>query len=245
MSLYVYAVGKSGEGELPPLQGILDQPAYRLDSETLGAIVSDCPLDLVRAERRHILASQRVLSALNTQFDLLPMAFGTIAKSEADLRRFLGDHHDGLTVQLQRISGAVEMSLRVSLEVPDPIAYLVGRTPALQTARALAFNGRRTPTHDTKIRLGQIFEDALRKYRDAHTTQILANLGACCAEIIALPVREDKEIANLAALVSRSNVDRFEAAVQVSAERIDEDIAFRIGGPWPPHNFVQFEPHDR
>jgi len=241
MGLYVYAVGRTGDGELPPLQGVFDKPAYRLELEPLCAIVSECPSDTVRAERRHIAAAQRVLASLNAKFDLLPMAFGTVTKSEADLRRFLDDNHETLTSQLQRVSGSIEMSLRLSLEVPDPIAYLVERTPALQAARERTFRSRRTPSYDDKIRLGQLFDEALRKYREARTAQVLAVIGASCAEVIALPVRQEKEIANLAALVSRSGLDQFEAAVEASAAQIDEDIAFNIGGPWPPHNFVQFD----
>ncbi|MBI1867370.1 MAG: GvpL/GvpF family gas vesicle protein [Methylocystis sp.] len=242
MGLYIYAIGRSGEGDLPVLQGILDQPAYWLDAGSLGAVVSDCPIDSVRAERRHIAAAQRVLAALNAKSDILPMAFGTVTESEADLRRFLDAHYDVLKAQLQRISGAIEMSLRLSLEVPDPIAYLVERTPALLAARERTFHGRKPPSYDAKIRLGQMFDDALRQYREARTAQVMAVVGAACAEVIALPVREEKDIANLAALVSRSGVDRFEAAVHASAAQIDEDLAFSIGGPWPPHNFVQFEP---
>lgn len=245
MGLYVYAVGRVGEDELPKLNGILDRPVNRLDAGSLCAVVSECPLALVRAERRNIAANQRVLSALNTQFDLLPMAFGTVTKSEADLRLFLDEHHDVLTAQLQRIAGAIEMSLRLSLDVPDPIAYLVQLTPALQAARERTFHSRRPPSYDARIRLGQLCDDALRQYRDARTAQVMAKVGASCAEVIALPVREEKEIANLAALVSRAGLDQFEAAVHESAAQLDEDIAFNISGPWPPHNFVQFDPRDQ
>ncbi len=244
MGLYVYAVGRSGEGETPPLTGVFDQPAYRLDVGSLCAVVSECPVAAVRAERRHIAATQAVLAALSARFDVLPMAFGTITKSEDDLRHFLDDHYETLVAQLQRVSGAIEMSLRLNLEAPDPIAYLVERTPALRAARERVFHGRRPPSNDDKIRLGQMFDDALQHYRDSHTAQVVAAVEASCAEVVALPVRTEREIANLAALVSRSGVDQFEAAVHASAAQIDEDIAFAIGGPWPPHNFVQFDPHD-
>ncbi len=44
MGLYVYAVGRSGEGETPPLKGVFDQPAYRLEVGPLCAVVSECPV---------------------------------------------------------------------------------------------------------------------------------------------------------------------------------------------------------
>ena len=242
MGLYVYAVGRSADDAPPPMQGVLDQPAYRLDAGPFCAVVSECPTQVIRAERRHIVAMQRVLAVLNSDFDFLPMAFGTVTKSEADLRSFLDEHHDVLTAQLQRVSGAIEMSLRLSLDVPDPIAYLVERTPALQAAREQIFHGRRTASHDDKIRLGQMVEAALNHYREARTAQVMSVVGDFCAEVMPLPLRKEQEIANLAALVSRSKRDQFEAAVHASAAQIEDDIAFNISGPWPPHNFVQFDP---
>ena len=57
MGLYVYAVGSSSAGELPAMQGVLDRPTYRLDAGALCAVVSGCPIDTIRAERRHIAAT--------------------------------------------------------------------------------------------------------------------------------------------------------------------------------------------
>ncbi len=240
MGLYVYAVGKAREGELPPLQGVLDRPAYRLEAESLCAIVSECPLNNVRAERKHIAATQRVLAAVNAKFDLLPMTFGTVTKSEEDLRRFLDDNRQELSSQLERVSGSVEMALRLNLDAPDPIAYLVERTPALKASRDRTFRARRTPSYDEKIRLGQQFDQALAHYRDSLTAQLLAIIESAYSEAIKLPIRDEKQIANLAILVPRTGVETFEAAVNAAADQIDDDIVFNLSGPWPPHNFVKF-----
>ena len=240
MGLYVYAVGKASEAELPSVQGVLDRPAYRLEADSLCAIVSECPLGNVRAERKHIAATQRVLAALNAKFDLLPMTFGTVTKSEDDLRRFLNDNQESLSSQLQRVSGAIEMGLRLSLDVPDPIAYLVERTPALKTARDRTFRAHHKASHDEKIRLGQLFDQAFAKYRAAVTGQVRNLIDGACSEVMELPVRDEKQIANLAILVPRADLETFEAAIAAAAPQIDDDVVFNLSGPWPPHNFVQF-----
>lgn len=242
MGLYVYAVASSDAGEAPPLQGILDRPTFRVDAGPVSAFVSECPLKTLWAERKHIAAAHRVLSALSAKFDLLPMAFGTITKSESDLRQFLDGRRDLLTEQLQRVSGAVEMGVRLSFETDDPLTYLVARTPELQDARNRTFSGRRPPSHEAKLRLGQLVDETLRRYRETHTQRVMSMLDASCIELISLPVRGEREIANIAALVLRASVDDFEAAVHASAKQLDEDVAFNIAGPWPPHNFVQLEP---
>jgi hypothetical protein len=241
VGIYVYAIGRDGDDVLPALEGILGQPVYRLASGALAAIVSNCPLEIVRAERKHIAGSERVMSALNRQFDLLPMAFGTVAQSAGVLTRFLDEYCEMLAARLQHIAGTVEMSVRLNLDVPDAIAYLVQCTPELKVARDRLFGRPRPPSHDERIRLGQLCVETLRRYREAQAAQTLATLGPSCAEIRSLPVGQEKEIANLAMLVPRDGVERFEAAVTDLAGRLPDEFAFTIGGPWPPHNFVQLE----
>jgi hypothetical protein len=243
MGTYVYAVGRAGEMALPELSGILDQPVSRFDAGALCAVVSDCPQVAVRPERRNIAAAQRVLSALNSSFDLLPMAFGTVTKSEAELRGFLNENSELLSLQLQRIAGAIEMSLRISFDVADPVAYLVEQTPSLRAAREKTFGGRRPPSYDAKIRLGQLCDAALRAYREARTATVMAALSAFTVEIIQLPVRQEKEIANLALLVSRDGRNDFDEAVTAAAALLEDAVAFNISGPWPPHNFVRLDAH--
>ena len=241
MGIYIYAIGHNGDGALPVLEGILGQPVYRLTSGALGAIVSDCPLDVVRAERKHLAASQRVLSALNQEFDLLPMAFGTVAQSAGALSDFLDEYAEMLSARLHDVAGTVEMSVRLNLDVPDAIAYLVQCTPELKIARDRLFDRHRAPSHGERIRLGQLCDEALRRYREAQTTQMLTLLGPSCTEIRTLPVGLEKQIANLAMLVPRDAVERFEAALNDLATQLPDEFAFTMGGPWPPHNFVQLE----
>jgi len=244
MGLYVYAIGGEDDQNPLPVQGVFDEPVIRLEEGALGVFVSECADTSVRPERRHIAATQRVLTSLSARFDILPMAFGTVAQSREDLRSFVSDHRDLLTTQLNRISGAVEMSLRLHLDVADPIAYVVQRSPILQQARERTFGGRRPPSHDSKLRLGRMFDEALRQYRDVQTSQLITQLGGVCTELQSLPVRQEREIVNVAALVPRTGIAQFEAAVHALATQIVDEIAINIGGPWAPHNFVQFSLDD-
>ena len=136
-----------------------------------------------------------------------------------------------LSSQLQRVSGAIEMGLRLSLDVPDPIAYLVERTPALKTARDRTFRARHKPSHDEKIRLGQLFDQAFAKYRAAVTGQVRKLIEDACSEIMELPVRDEKQIANLAILVPRAALESFEAAIDAAAAQIDDDVVIQSQRP--------------
>jgi len=238
MSVYIYAI-THGAGDAPDLpEGVAAQPVYQVSSGLLRAFVSDFKTATIRPERRHIAASQGVLRVLQGAFDLLPMAFGTLTSSRESVAGLLDRHQPVLLAQLHRVAGAVEMGLRLNLEVPDPIAYLTAISAELQEARRRTFARRKPPSHDERIRLGQLCETVLRRYREEQTARIVTLLAPRCNEISTLSVRDEKEIANMALLVPRTGVGAFEQAVDAAAKQFPDDLAFAINGPWPPYNFV-------
>jgi hypothetical protein len=46
---------------------------------------------------------------------------------------------------------------------------------------------------------------------------------------------------NLACLVNRADLERFEQAVLQAARPFDNNYAFDFNGPWAPHNFVEMD----
>jgi hypothetical protein len=241
MTLYIYAITQADGLEIAIPPGVAAQSVYRVASGSLGAFVSDYPGTTIRAERRHIAASQAVLRTLQTDIDLLPMAFGVLTPSADAMIDLLDRHRESFLTQLDRVGGSVEMGVRLNLDVPDPIAYVVAHSPELRQARDRAFGRRAPPSHDERIRLGQLCESALHRYREAQAAQLMARLSPSCTEISALPVQGDGQVANLAVLVPRSGVTAFEAVVQAAAAAFDDDLAFDLNGPWPPHNFVHLK----
>lgn len=243
MALYVYAIARAEAGKILELRGILGQPVYPVARAALMALVSDCRLAAVRPERRHIAASQAVLARLAQQFDLLPMAFGTLTQSLPALQTFLDQQGEQLSAALQHVAGSIEMGLRLSLDVPDPIRYLVEHSSELKTARERMFRRNRVPSYEEKIWLGQLCDSVLQRQREAQGAQLAAMIAPSCTELRPTPARGENEIARFAMLVPRDGLGRFEAAVSEVAAQFDDDYAFSVSGPWPPHNFVQLNLH--
>jgi hypothetical protein len=241
MGLYIYAIAQLDEPGIDLPCGIAGQPVYQIAHQSLSAFVSDYQGKTIRAERRHIAASQSVLRALQEKFDLLPMTFGTLTATADVVVDLLARHREVILSQLERIGGAVEMGVRLSLEAPNPVAYMVEHSDELRQARDRAFGRRKPPSHEERMRLGQLCESALRRFQEAQSAQLVALLSPSCTAISTLPIHGDRHLANLAVLVPRSGVDAFEAAVQAAAEGFDADMALNLSGPWPPHNFVQLE----
>lgn len=238
---YLYGIVRTPVApECCGITGLLDSPLSTVETEDLAVIVSEAPKGRIRPERRNIAAHHRVQQHLMSLGPLLPMAFGMVADSRKGAERMLGTYRKDFLHQLERVSGKVEMGLRVSLETPQVVDYFVARSPELQALRdQLAVHGG--GSRDDRIELGRQFEQLLQQIRDELVEQIETVLAPVCADFQRNPERSERDLANLACLVRRDQLDTFEARIGEAAKHFDDEHVFQFSGPWPPHNFIKLD----
>ncbi|HTY26084.1 MAG TPA: GvpL/GvpF family gas vesicle protein [Desulfomonilaceae bacterium] len=239
---YLYALVPGGQSRSYGCLGINGGNVYTIAERNVAAVVSDVPNQKVRPERRHFAAHQAVLRKL-VQDDgaVLPMSFGVISSGPKGVRQILSRNHKVVTQQLLRVSGKVEMGLRVTWDVPNIFEYLVNTHLELRTARDRLLRTDRIPTQDEKIEIGRLFESTLNSDRDLYADKVEETLAPRCDEVKRNKCRDELEVMNLACLVKREAVNQFEAGVFEAARLFDDNFAFDYNGPWAPHNFVEID----
>jgi hypothetical protein len=200
--------------------------------------VSDLPDRKVRPERRKLAAHHDVLKQLMASRTVLPMAFGLIADGSDSVRRILRLNSQAFLEQIERVSGKVEMGLRVSWDVPNIFEYALTVHPELAELRDHIFRGGREPSQDDKIEIGREFDRLMTEDREAHAERVAQILQVHCSELVTNKPRNEREVVNLACLIERDNMKDFELGVIEAARQFDNHFAFDLNGPWPPHNFV-------
>ncbi|MBI3947536.1 MAG: GvpL/GvpF family gas vesicle protein [Armatimonadetes bacterium] len=236
---YLYAVVPDPEPLAGECHGLNGSPVYAIGGGRAALVVSDINGARIRPDRANLAAHHRVLRWLAAQSDVLPMSFGLVADDGPAARRLLARNARPLTAQLRRVSGRVEMGVRITWDVPNFYEHLVAAHPPLGAARDRVFSDGREPTRDEKIELGQLFEQTVARERTACEGRVSGILSTCCHEIKTGKVRSEKEIANLACLIDRGSQQAFESAVLRAASLFNASYAFEFTGPWPPHNFVE------
>jgi hypothetical protein len=238
---YLYAIVTADTKLEAGTLGIDDQAVYAIVDGHLCAVVSNVPNTKMRPQRRNLAAHQRVLKHLMAATTPLPMAFGIIADGDRAVKDILS-HHRGLFMeQFGRVSGKVEMGLRVTWDVENIFDYFINTHPELRAARDEYFSSQREPSQEDKLELGRLFDQLLQEDRENLSDDVERILAPYCKEIKHGKCRNEKDVMNLSCLVTRDTEARFEEGVLKAAAKFDNNFVFDFNGPWAPHNFVEVE----
>jgi hypothetical protein len=238
---YLYAIISGCEGRGYGPIGIDGKIVYAISDGCISAVVSDVPNERIRPERRYLAAHHDVLKRLMEESVPLPISFGIIADGAKAIQKILSRNRDDFLGQLHRVSGKVEMLLRVTWDVPDIFDYFVRTHAELRSARDKYLGAHREPSQEDKIELGRMFDRILNEDREMHTERVEEILSPYCFEIKRNRSRNEREVMNLPCLVGQEAQAEFEKGVFEAAKLFDNNFAFDYNGPWAPHNFVEID----
>jgi len=243
---YLYAL-LPGQGPLP-----LDSLAQMTGVKGAAVDVSPVgPYHLVHSAhdgaellrtRRLMLAHTRVLEALLGACPLLPMRFGLVAESLAEIDALVREAQPRIDAEFARITGNSEIGLRISWPRDRALSRLLEVDPTLARARD-ALLGRGAEAHFDRIELGRRVAEALERRRTDAQSALLRHLAPLCRDHVLRVPEEDVEVLRMECLVPEAGgEDRVVAAALEAAATVDfagaEEPMVKVVGPVPPFNFV-------
>jgi hypothetical protein len=159
---------------------------------------------------------EEVVEALMTDRDLLPVRYGTRLDDEAAVARAMEGRREELAAALDRVRGAVELSVRVvaagaTPSPPDPVENTSG-------AEYLRVRARAEASRDEAARA--LHEPLAAAARDSAQSR-----------------PRPPELFRAAYLVEHGAIDSFVAEVG-RLQKESPGLAILCTGPWPPYSFV-------
>ncbi|MFP2960938.1 GvpL/GvpF family gas vesicle protein [Myxococcus sp. 1LA] len=206
--------------------GAVPAQVYALHESGLAALVSVAPGRVVDPTRAHLLGHQRVTEHILREHTLLPVAFGTVMASEAQVRDLLRTARAELAGVLEALEGKVELGLKVLWHREHLVQRLM-----LEDTQLARRDDELEAAHEQ--RLASAVED--RAGRDMRA--LMEGLRPRAAAMREHPPVGERMLLNAAFLVERTGLDAFEEKVRSLAARSDT-YAFRFTGPWAPYSFV-------
>ncbi len=211
---------------------------YAVHYRGLAALVSETPVFTIDLTRDNLLAHERVVESVMQGKTIVPMSFGTVFRTDDDVRELLKSIYVPLKESLGQLDGKVEFGLKVMWDRDRVMEDLKREDHQLrQFQRELA----RKHVHSTYLgrrRLGRVIDDAISHHLSDAIREIYEALrSTCVASRDNEPIGE-KMLMNAAFLVQRQHESTFEEAVTRIARKFGDRLNFKCTGPWPPYNFV-------
>jgi hypothetical protein len=205
----------------------------------LAAVVSDAPLAAYTITRDNLMAHQRVVEASMRHADVLPVAFGTVARGDRDVReKLLRREHDELQDHLAYVQGRAELGLKVLWDRDVLFVEIVAERDEIRALRDRV--ARRPPdsAYFERIQLGELTNAAIGEKRGRDADAILEELRPLAVDVQENKLLTDLMILNAAFLVDRDRIQAFDAQVRQIGERNADRLTLQYVGPLPPYSFI-------
>jgi hypothetical protein len=254
---YVYGVVPSAEvpaGAFAGTQGVHSTGSVVLVTDgELAAVVSNVPLEQFGQgaieENLHdeawleekVRAHEEVLEAALLQAPLVPFRFGTIYRSEEQIRTMLRENAY-LAATLERLRGTVELGVKAFLDIEEFERRRAGGAENEPSQSGRAYLLRK--------QLGRQLAEARASFAAACAQESHDRLSAAAEEGRANPLqrpevsgRAGEMVLNGAYLVRTEREEAFRSALaSLKSSYEAEGVRYELTGPWPPYNFVEVEP---
>lgn len=226
MAIHLYCLTSAAvDGPPASLRGVDDHPVRAVSVGGARVWVSDLMGTAVPTVER-VRAHDRVVREAMREETPLPVRFGQSFADEAALRDWLSARDRAIVAALGRVSGLLEMTVRVRLSRQRP-----GK---LKRSKELTGRGYLQALRDREREESAMREEA--EFLHARVARAVAEAEIACGESSEVSAGEGMLV--LSHLIRRGADSRYRQLVRAA---LDHDPAHpvMISGPWAPYSFAE------
>jgi len=221
-------IGIGGSGEM----------VYTVNYQDIAAVVSNTSVYIFDPTRENALAHEHVIETVMKNHTIIPMSFGTVFRTDDDIREVLKSIYPSLKDVLHQMAGKLEFGLKVNWDRDQIIEDIKQEDEEIRQFHQEIIRKHLQSTYLARMQLGRMIDKALAERSISYVREIYEALrGVCVASRDNQPIG-DKMIMNAAFLVERDREAEFDNAVNKIARKYGQRLKFKYTGPWPPYNFV-------
>ena len=204
----------------------------------IAAVVSKTSVFIFDPTRENALAHEHVIETVMRSRTIIPMSFGTVFRTDEDIREVLRSIYASLKDVLDKMEGRMEFGLKVTWERDRIIEELKREDEEIHKFHVELTKKHLQSTYFARMQLGRMIDKALAERAAGFVREIYDGLRSVCVASRDNKPIGDKMIMNAAFLIEQPREAEFDAAVNRVAKKFGERLNFKYTGPWPPYNFV-------
>jgi hypothetical protein len=211
---------------------------YTVHEGDVAAVVSKTPVFIFDPTRENALAHEHVIETVMKANTIIPMSFGTVFRTDGDIREVLKSIYPSLKDVLKQMANKLEFGLKVTWDRDRIVEELKRENEEIHRFQHELTRKHLQSTYFARMQLGRMIDKALAERAAEVVREIYDGLRAVCVASRDNKVIGDKMIMNAAFLIQKDKESEFDAAVNAVAQKFGDRLNFKYTGPWPPYNFV-------
>lgn len=237
---YVYGIVQAKERVTFGKSGIggTGEMVYTVNYLDIAAVVSNTSVYIFDPTRENALAHEHVIETVMKTYTIIPMSFGTVFRTDEDIREVLKSIYPSLKDVLHQMSGKLEFGLKVNWDRDQIIEDIKQEDEEIRQFHQEIVRKHLQSTYLARMQLGRMIDKALAERSISYVREIYEALRSVCVASRDNQPIGDKMIMNAAFLVERDREGEFDSAVNKIARKYGQRLKFKYTGPWPPYNFV-------
>ena len=252
IGLYIYCVMNKTETKGPKAKkskpGIKNQQIYEIGYKDLSAVVSNFPLDQLKANMDDVIAHQKVVENVRMKAGttILPVRFGTILKNQEEVTNLLSKSYNEYKSKLSKLSGKDEFGLKVLITntTREKLKELVeAESKEIKKMKdnisSLSDNSSGS-TYLLKLNLEDAIKNGISKKIETLANEIHQPFVQISEEYNLLKADIEQIILNAAYLVNQNNATAFKSNFQKLKKAYGSvGLILHMSGPWAPYSFLE------
>jgi len=214
------------------------EAVYTVHYLDIAAVVSNTSVYIFDPTRENALAHEHVIETVMKNHTIIPMSFGTVFRTDNDIREVLKSIYPSLKDVLHQMSGKLEFGLKVNWDRDQIIEDVKHEDEEIRQFHQEIIRKHLQSTYLARMQLGRMIDKALAERSIVYVREIYEALRSVCVASRDNQPIGDKMIMNAAFLVERHREGEFDSAVNKIAKKYGQRLKFKYTGPWPPYNFV-------
>jgi hypothetical protein len=237
---YVYGIVQAKEPLTFGRSGIggSGEMVYTVNYQDIAAVVSNTSVYIFDPTRENALAHEHVIETVMKNHTIIPMSFGTVFRTDQDIKEVLKSIYPSLKDVLKQMSGKLEFGLKVTWDRDRVIDELKRDHEEIHRFHIELTKKHLQSTYFARMQLGRMIDKALAERSADYVREIYDALRSICVASRDNKPIGDKMIMNAAFLIDRNRESDFDNAVNKVAQKFSDRLNFKYTGPWPPYNFV-------
>lgn len=216
------------------------RPLYTIHHRDVAMVAAKVPLKIYPPKREYILAHEKVVSDAMKQFTVIPMSFGNVFQTEADVQILLRKLYPQFAVIFPRIANKFEVGLRV-IGRQEWLEHEMKKDSEIsQAAKKIAGKSSSAAFYD-KVQLGELAQQFIHAKREQLTEQVYMPLAQLAASAKLNDTVSERLLLNAAFLIDKADESEFDDQVNVLYEKWKDYTEFKYTGPWPAYNFIHIK----